>query len=106
MGFESAVADMKNSVKNGDNAQSSCAGLFIGANLGFDYPGVWLHVDMASPVHSGERATGYGVALLNTLFGAHINSAMLKENSPVSVSNGGGGDLDGDGSRSKKARKN
>ena len=37
--FESAVADMKNSVKNGDNAQSSCAGLFINANLGFDYPG-------------------------------------------------------------------
>ena len=47
--FESAVADMKNSVKNGDNAQSSCAGLFINANLGFDYPGVWLHVDMAFP---------------------------------------------------------
>ena len=29
----------------------SCAGLFIGAHLGFDYPGVWLHVDMAYPVH-------------------------------------------------------
>jgi hypothetical protein len=35
-----------------NNATSSCAGLFINANLGFDYPGVWLHVDMASPVHS------------------------------------------------------
>ena len=28
--FSSTVADMKNSVKNRDNAQSSCAGLFIG----------------------------------------------------------------------------
>ena len=53
--FESAVADMKNSVKNGDNAQSSCAGLFINANLGFDYPGVWLHVDMAFPVEHSVR---------------------------------------------------
>ena len=51
----------------------------------------------------GERATGYGVALLNTLFGAYTNSAMLKENSPVTVTNGGGDNLDG--SRSKKARK-
>lgn len=33
------------------NATSSCAGLFIGAHLGFDYPGSWIHVDMASPVH-------------------------------------------------------
>jgi len=49
--FTSAVADMKNSVANRDNAQSSCAGLFINANLGFDYPGTWLHIDMASPVH-------------------------------------------------------
>ena len=49
--FNSAVADMKNSVADRSNAQSSCAGLFINANLGFDYPGVWLHIDMASPVH-------------------------------------------------------
>ena len=33
------------------NAQSSCAGLFIGAHLGFDYPGVWIHVDMAAPAY-------------------------------------------------------
>ena len=38
-------------IQNRDNAQSSCAGLFINAHLGFDYPGVWLHIDMASPVH-------------------------------------------------------
>lgn len=34
------------------NAQSSCAGLFIGAHLGFDFPGVWIHVDMAYPAYS------------------------------------------------------
>lgn len=49
--FASAIADMKNSVADRTNAQSSCAGLFIAAHLGFDYPGVWVHVDMASPVH-------------------------------------------------------
>lgn len=43
---------MKNSVADRTNAQSSCAGIFIAAHLGFDYPGVWIHVDMASPVHS------------------------------------------------------
>merc|ERR1712158_280754 len=76
--FKSAVADMKNSVANRNNAQSSCAGLFINAHLGFEYPGVWLHIDMASPSHVGERASGYGVALLNALFSEHINSNMLK----------------------------
>jgi len=67
--FKSVVADMKNSVKDRSNAQSSCAGLFIFAHLGFQFPGVWLHIDMASPVYQGERATGYGVGLLVTLFG-------------------------------------
>lgn len=50
--FSSAVADMKNSVADRSNALASCAGLFIGAHLGFGYAGAWLHVDMASPVHS------------------------------------------------------
>lgn len=49
--FSSAIADMKNSVADRSNAQSSCAGLFIAAHLGFDFSGVWIHVDMASPVH-------------------------------------------------------
>ena len=56
--FNSAVADMKNSVADRNNAQSSCAGLFIMSHLGFDWPGVWLHVDMAAPAYTGERATG------------------------------------------------
>ncbi|XP_055547629.1 probable aminopeptidase NPEPL1 [Wyeomyia smithii] len=77
--FNSAVADMKNSVMDRGNAQVSCAGLFIGAHLGFEYDGAWLHIDMASPVHSGERATGYGVALLLGLFGDHSHAEMLQD---------------------------
>ncbi|CAG9793071.1 unnamed protein product, partial [Diatraea saccharalis] len=42
--FSSVVADMKNSVADRNNAQPSCAGLFVLAQLGFDYPGAWLHV--------------------------------------------------------------
>lgn len=95
--FASAVADMKNSVADRSNAQSSCAGLFIASHLGFDYAGVWIHVDMATPVHAvrfsvsiaefmnfpillcfqGERATGYGVALLTTLFGTYCRQPLL-----------------------------
>ena len=63
--FSSPVADMKNSVKDRSNGQSSCAGQFINNHLAavkFDKP--WLHVDMAAPAVSGGRGTGYGVALL------------------------------------------
>uniref|UniRef100_A0A6P4EMS1 Probable aminopeptidase NPEPL1 n=1 Tax=Drosophila rhopaloa TaxID=1041015 RepID=A0A6P4EMS1_DRORH len=81
--FASAIADMKNSVADRQNAQSSCAGLFIAAHLGFDYPGIWMHVDMATPVHCGERATGYGVALLLTLFGGHTKSELLQSIAPT-----------------------
>ncbi|KAL3287193.1 hypothetical protein HHI36_001670 [Cryptolaemus montrouzieri] len=80
--YTSAVADMKNSVKDRTNAQVSCAGLFMLANLGFDFPGTWIHVDMASPVHSGERATGYGVALLTTLFGKYCQQPLLNYIAP------------------------
>jgi len=86
--FTSAVADMKNSVADRNNAQPSCAGLFIFANLGFEFPGVWMHVDMAAPAHCGERATGYGVALLNTLFGSSSKADMLQSASPGSLQNG------------------
>ena len=61
--FSSKIADMKNSVKDRMNAQSSCAGQFVGNHLG-DFKGKWLHVDMAGPAMSAGRATGYGVALL------------------------------------------
>ncbi|KAJ0171293.1 hypothetical protein K1T71_012843 [Dendrolimus kikuchii] len=82
--FSSCVADMKNSVADRNNAQPSCAGLFVLAHLGFDFQGSWLHVDMAAPAHCGERATGYGVALLTVLFGAHTHSKLLQALSPAS----------------------
>merc|ERR1712063_203942 len=66
--FKSSVADMKNSVKNRNNAQPSCAGHFIGSHL-VDYQNKWIHVDMAGPSHKGELATGYGVLLLLQMFG-------------------------------------
>ena len=62
--FKSAVADMKNSVKDRGNAQSSCAGHFIESHLCPDYKGGWVHVDMAGPASKDERGTGYGVALV------------------------------------------
>uniref|UniRef100_A0A0E9RJJ1 Cytosol aminopeptidase domain-containing protein n=1 Tax=Anguilla anguilla TaxID=7936 RepID=A0A0E9RJJ1_ANGAN len=61
------MADMKNFDRS--KAPCSCGGLFVGAQLGFDWPGAWIHVDMVFPAYSGERATGYGVALLLALFG-------------------------------------
>jgi probable aminopeptidase NPEPL1 len=94
--FSSVLADMKNSVKDRSNAQSSCAGLFIGSHLGFDYPGVWVHVDMAYPVYSGERATGYGVGLLTTLFGTHSESHLLQSVAP---------DMQGEGVPTPKRKK-
>lgn len=52
---------MKNSVGDRSNAQVSCAGQFI-ANHMENFvagPGAgggrWLHIDMASPAHQGER---------------------------------------------------
>lgn len=47
--------DPFSSLQDRDNAQSSCAGLFIVSHLGFDWPGVWVHVDIASPVHTVSR---------------------------------------------------
>lgn len=68
--FRSAVADMKNSVASRENAQCSCAGQFVGVQIKEWVEGEghgWVHVDMAYPVHNGERATGYGVNLLVAL---------------------------------------
>lgn len=85
--FKSSVADMKNSVACRTNAQCSCAGLFIGSHLFDDFfkpsPLIWIHVDMAYPVHAGERATGWGPALLLTLFGSFSKSSLLSNIAPV-----------------------
>jgi probable aminopeptidase NPEPL1 len=64
--FKSQVADMKNSVKDRMNAQSSCAGHFVEAHL-TDPSALWLHIDIAGPAFIKERGTGYGVALLSGL---------------------------------------
>jgi probable aminopeptidase NPEPL1 len=62
--FSSTVADMKNSVKDRMNAQSSCAGQFIGNHLP-ETPPAWIHVDIAGPAtDSSNNGTGYGVGLL------------------------------------------
>ncbi|MEQ1568198.1 MAG: leucyl aminopeptidase family protein [Myxococcota bacterium] len=69
--FRSPVADMRNSVKDRNNAQTSCAAQFLSNHLvavGYDRP--WLHVDMAAPAVGGNgRGTGYGVGLLLALEG-------------------------------------
>ena len=62
--FASEVADMKNSVKDRGNAQTSCAAWFVYENLDRAWTGKWLHVDLAGPSVSEERGTGFGVALL------------------------------------------
>lgn len=64
--FKSDVADMKNSVKDRSNAQSSCAAQFVWSHV--ERSGVpWLHVDLAGPATADGRGTGYGVALLAEL---------------------------------------
>ena len=65
--FRSQVADMKNSVKNRNNAQSSCAAQFVANHLPDEHPR-WLHVDMAGPSWGSDgRGSGYGVGLLLSL---------------------------------------
>ncbi|XP_005103521.1 probable aminopeptidase NPEPL1 [Aplysia californica] len=87
--FSSAVADMKNSVADRSNAQVSCAGLFIMSHLGPDFQGIWLHIDMAIPAATGERATGYGVALLTSLFGNRSGNPLLRLVGPKGPVNNG-----------------
>lgn len=62
--FRSPIADMRNSVKDRANAQSSCAGQFIGNHLP-ENPPRWLHMDIAGTAWDGDnRGTGYGVGIL------------------------------------------
>ena len=62
--FESAVADMCNSVKNRNNAQSACAAQFVWWHID-EMPVRWCHVDLAGPSFPKNRGTGFGVALLS-----------------------------------------
>jgi probable aminopeptidase NPEPL1 len=61
--FASPIADMRNSVKNRSNAQSSCAAQFIHWHIE-DTDARWGHIDLAGPAFRNDRATGFGVALL------------------------------------------
>ncbi len=61
--FASKVADMRNSVKNRANAQSSCAAQFVYNHIEDTKVG-WVHIDLAGPAFRGERGTGFGVALI------------------------------------------
>lgn len=60
--FTSSVADMKNSVARRNNAQSACAGQFIGNHLSQQIP--WLHIDIAPAASIQGRSTSVGVHLL------------------------------------------
>ena len=62
--FRSAIADMKNSVRNRSNAQCSCAAQFIYWHIE-DTDARWCHIDLAGPAFIGERATGFGTALIS-----------------------------------------
>jgi probable aminopeptidase NPEPL1 len=73
--FKSKVADMKNSVANRMNAQSSCAAQFVYSHIqDLDIP--WLHVDLAGPAFRDERATGFGVALTTRLLAGLTTEAL------------------------------
>ncbi len=69
--FHSPIADLRNSVKDRANAQSSCAAQFIAESLDLDAVR-WLHVDLAGPAVSRDRGTGFGVGLLLALFGEGV----------------------------------
>jgi probable aminopeptidase NPEPL1 len=80
--FTSAVADMKNSVADRSNAQSSCAAQFIGNHIeGYIEAGKdWVHVDMAGPStdKGTQRATGWGVAFLLETLGLGSSGTVAK----------------------------
>mmetsp|Transcript_5824 Transcript_5824/g.4993 ORF Transcript_5824/g.4993 Transcript_5824/m.4993 type:complete len:238 (-) Transcript_5824:19-732(-) len=76
--LQSDIADLKNSVKNRNNAQVSCAGWFVYENMMAAAAAAasksedikYLHVDMAFPVEfMDNKATGYGVCLISQLLG-------------------------------------
>lgn len=59
-------------------APSSIAGLFIASHIDMAKGLSWLHFDIASPAVSGDRATGYGVALIPRLLGEYTDIGVAK----------------------------
>ncbi|KJH47105.1 cytosol aminopeptidase family, catalytic domain protein [Dictyocaulus viviparus] len=77
--LKSPVADMRNSnLGKTEGPPSAVAGLFIGAHIEFGEGLKWLHFDIAAPAESGDRATGYGPALLSCLLGHLTKAPMFK----------------------------
>ncbi len=64
--YKSAVADMRNSVADRTNASSSASGLWIYMHID-DLDLRWCHIDLAGPAFVDNRATGYGVGLIDQL---------------------------------------
>ncbi len=64
--FRSKIADMKNSVSDRMDAQSSAAAWFVWAQID-DLNLPWLHIDLAGPAFRDGRGTGFGVALVSQL---------------------------------------
>ncbi len=58
---------------------SACAGLFVHSHLGSDFNGVWIHFDIAAPATCGARATGFGVSLLNSIFGDSSQNKLFQQ---------------------------
>ncbi|GMT05349.1 hypothetical protein PENTCL1PPCAC_27523, partial [Pristionchus entomophagus] len=78
--LNSSVADVKNSnLGKMMGPPSAIAGHFIGSNINFGEGLRWAHIDMACCALEGERALGYGVALVSAMFGEHTNAQVLSE---------------------------
>jgi probable aminopeptidase NPEPL1 len=70
--FRSHVGDLRNSVADRDNAQSSCAAWFLQDSLdAVGFRGPWAHLDVCGPAMLARgRGTGFGTGVLLTLAGA------------------------------------
>ena len=64
--YKSAVADMRNSVADRNNASASASGLWVYMHID-DLDLKWLHIDLAGPAFLDNRGTGYGVGLIYTV---------------------------------------
>ena len=63
--YYSPIADFTNIPKNGGNLGCAAAGNFIEEHLDENYKGSWVHLDIAFPSEIGDRANGFGSALLS-----------------------------------------
>ncbi|KAI6173472.1 CYTOSOL-AP domain-containing protein [Aphelenchoides besseyi] len=77
--LKSAVADMKNTnLGSMDGPPSAIAGLFIGSHIDFSSDVEWIHIDMASPASTNDRATGYGPSLVCAMLAKHTDVDVAK----------------------------